>query len=109
MNCKYIICPKCGTHFDYEENLKFKINSITSFFNSIITINSFKKTGGSKNNDRLKNNIVVECPNCSENFFFEEYKFFRIFSFYQLNLIIVLLPIAFIIISIYIIIDALMK
>ena len=91
------ICPKCHYEFDYNRNMKNRVKGITSFFKLL-------ENRGNENGSRgIESNLITICPACGYNFKISRYKFFGRFDVLSLKKFILLIPIAFIVISFYII------
>jgi hypothetical protein len=94
---KKAICPKCNHNFDYKRNMKNSIGGITSFFNLIE-----KRRNKNIAND-VDSNLITVCPKCGHSFKADGYRFFGLLDISVIKIFIFLIPIAFIAISLYII------
>lgn len=72
-------CPKCFFEFDAEENLKERVDGISSVIGNFARKRSeplFKKNNG----DVISDSILTVCPSCKYEFPISTYKFFGILS-----------------------------
>ena len=103
------ICPKCDLSFDVKENLKFRINDVTSLVDQIERIRFrplFRKD--TLMADEIDESTNVICPHCGTEFYLREYRFFGFLSSTIIRILIFLLLLLFISIPIYILIKDLL-